>query len=439
VKRGFISAVAFLLVLSLPAWSQDVSKKKEIAVFNLSYSSWSISQDALARIDEEIQNVFVNMGRFDVIGMTYRLEDSDVNGFVASIKKYKEENVEIPQEVQMGKEFFTEADLNRLIGSFIVVIPSVLGYSEKWTDATRFTAAGYSVTIETSFTFVNVETLKTTAHFTIETTGFDARLEKAVMGAVGALPDKLVFEIRKVPEFQLKSGILEVHGSEVIIESGRNMGLAVGDEYQVVNSRALPSGKIITETAGLLVIRRVDEEISYATVLYADVPLGEGAQIKEVARRGVETELYGRVVVYDPNGALTGFPPSLIGVRGTLSRFVYDFRPFVEIESPINLWTTSAGAPLNILIGGEYALYLGRLQVMPMVSVGAGITAFASETEYVTLTHFGGTAGLGASWLLTDDIKIDIEAGYLLWISVDPLLYAGYSGVFAGGGVSLKF
>jgi hypothetical protein len=56
-----IIAVFLLAVLIPPVWSQDVSKKKDLAVFNLYYSSFSIPYEVLDGIDEEIKNVFINL------------------------------------------------------------------------------------------------------------------------------------------------------------------------------------------------------------------------------------------------------------------------------------------------------------------------------------------------------------------------------------------
>ena len=106
--RMLISAL--LIISSFVLFAQDVSEKKELAVFQLGFQKWNIPSSVLATVDEEIKAVFINMGRFVVIGMTQRLEEGDLNDFVDKIKLYKGENVEIPEEVQMGKAFFTEAD-----------------------------------------------------------------------------------------------------------------------------------------------------------------------------------------------------------------------------------------------------------------------------------------------------------------------------------------
>ncbi|HOV39477.1 MAG TPA: hypothetical protein PLG79_12185, partial [Spirochaetales bacterium] len=124
-KSRWIFLIASLVWVGWIVSAQQVSDKKEIAVFNLSYYDWNIPNNALGAIDEQIRAVFINMGRFNVIGLTQRLGVKDVNTFIEKMKDFKSRNVEIPEKVLMGQEAFTEADWNRLVGAFLVVIPSI--------------------------------------------------------------------------------------------------------------------------------------------------------------------------------------------------------------------------------------------------------------------------------------------------------------------------
>jgi hypothetical protein len=429
-KWGLFLLSLNLMLLPFSGWPQQISKKKDIAVFNLSYYRWRIPAAVLGSIDDQIRSVFVNLGRFNVIGLTYRLAAEDVNDFIEKIKQFKSENAVVPEKVQMGQEYFTQEDMNRLIGSFIVVIPSVTDYAE---DRTK--EGGYTVSIRTSFTFINVETITTVAQFLVETTGADKKRDAAVKSAVDDIPDRLTFEIRKLPEFQLKTGILEVHGGEAILEFGRNMGITVGDEYQVMTARVLSSGRQVTGEKGLLMVREVDEEVSYATILYSNGTLETGDQLKEVPRFGTDSTPFARAIVLGAD-SIFGFPPFLVGVRQTLSRGFYSFRPFIEVELPLNLLFLSNGLPLNISLGVEYNLYLGRLQLAPWLAGGVGIDVPLSQDQSLQYTYLGGSLGIGASYLFSADMKVTIQAGYSLWRgSSGP----SYGGVFVGGGLTIKF
>ncbi len=431
-----------LVLLTLPLFGQVVSRKQEIAVFSLGYYKSNIPADVLGNIDEEIKGVFINIGRFDVLGMTQRLESEDINAFIDSIKAFKEENVEIPEEVQMGKEFFTAADLNRLIGSFIVVIPSVTSYSSEQLDNGEYRAA-----VKTTFTFLNVENAKAFAHATVETEAQDESLSKAIRAAINGIPLQLTYEIRKIAEFQLKTGILEVSGSEIIMELGRDLGIKKGDEFVIVTSRVLDSGKTLTQEKGLIIIKEISEEVSIGKIIYAQGGAQVGEQLNEVPRLGFESAPYVHVTLPSEQGDDSVV---LIGLRQTVIRGFYDFRPIFGVEVPVIaniLW----GIPFNLYMGGEWNNYLGRVQITPMAAVGmaaAYLWYLQDDGDPVFIfTHLGGMAQLNISYLVNKDIKFVLEGGYLHWFSMDPtrvlfdepLLFHDYNGFFAGGGISIKY
>jgi hypothetical protein len=442
----FRKMVAVLLLLLVPVllFAQQVSEKKEIAVFKLGYYKWNIPNEVLGNIDEEIKGVFINIGRFDVMGMNQRLEEGDLNDFIAKLKELKETQVEIPAEVQMGKEFFTEADLNRLIGSFVVVIPSVSNYILEELDS-----GDYEATIKTSFTFFNVEEERTFAQFSVETSAQDESANQAVGQAVNAIPLQLTYEIRKVAEFRLMTGILEVSGSEVFLEFGRDMGIKLGDEYVLMSSRILESGRSFSSEQGLLVVKEVSDEVSKAQIIYAKDRPQVGDQLQEVPRLGFDTSPYLRLAL---GAGKDGKALPVVGFRQSVLRGFYDFRPLVGIEVPFIrniLW----GIPLNFYVGAEYDIYLGRLQIIPMAGFGLGgaylwyLEDGDEEDDEFILSHLGGMANVTVTYLATRDIKLTAEAGYMHWFSLDPtslffdssLLFRSYSGRFVGAGWSIKY
>jgi len=435
-KYVLLLALAAAVLAGPAAGAQEVSKKKELAVFDLSYYQWTIPSSALARIDEQVRDVFVNLGRFDVIGMTYRLGEEDVRGFIDSIRTFKEQNAEIPEQVQMGREFFTQADMQRLVSSFIVVIPSVTRFQSEWDRDGSFTTE-----IRTSFSFVNVETLQTFAQFAVSTRGSDRNPAKSVQDAIDAIPLQLTFQVRKVGEFQLRTGILEVRGGEVLIEFGRDMGVKPGDEYLVLGTRVLKSGKQVSDEKGLLIVRQVKDEVSTAAVVYANSRLQEGEQLQELPRLGIDVTPLLRVV------ALQVIPsqfslPTLVGIRAGLARGFFGFRPQLTLELPLHVLADTGyaaaygGIPLNVSLGGEYNLYLGRLQLVPMAAVGVGLALPLESDQTPQLMHFGGSAGLAVTYLFSRDVKAVVEAGYLGWMGNGGF---SYDGLYGGAGISVKF
>jgi len=303
------------------------------------------------------------------------------------------------------------------------------------------------VSVKTSFSFVNVEQGTTFAQAFVETEGTADSPAGAARGALDGIALQLTYEIRKIADFQLKTGVLEVRGREVILELGRDMGIKVGDEYVLVASRVLESGKTLTTENGLLVIKEVSDEVSVGQVLYASPKPQEGDQLREFPLLGVEITPYLHVaigLIYDP-GKFT----AMAGLRGSVSRGFYGFRPIFALEVPFIINFVGA-IPVNLYLGGEYMLYMGRLSVAPMAAVGIGgayvwyLGDSASEDEKFAFTHFGLKAGVSIAYLFNKKIRFTADAGYMNMFSFIPLklvndiFFRDYDGLFVGAGLTIK-
>jgi hypothetical protein len=165
MKKKLSIALILCIVFGGALFSQQVSEKKDIAVFGLSYYDWNIPQAAIGMVDSQISDVFINLGRFNILGMTYKLSAGDINAFIEEIKKVKEQNMEVPEAVKLGQETFTEADFNKIVGSFLVVIPVMTFYNVGMEEG------DYKVDIETSFTIINVNELKAISSFKVQSVG----------------------------------------------------------------------------------------------------------------------------------------------------------------------------------------------------------------------------------------------------------------------------
>jgi hypothetical protein len=447
-------AAAMVAGAAEAAFAQEVSKKKEIAIFRLSHYDWDIPEAALGSIDQELQSVFINLGRFDIIGMSYRLAEGDVDRFIAKIREFEQQNVKIPDKFQMGQEIFTEADMNRLIGSFIVVVPAVTFFDlqrEQRTILGGRRVVSFSARIKTSFTFIDVAGARPMAQFFVDTSGSDENRGRAAQNAINAIPQRLEFEITKIPEFQIKTGVLERTGGEVVLELGRNMGIKRGYEFSVVNERVLASGIKLDTEDGLLVIKEVGDQASVGTVLFGDPQVGD--QLREVPRLGAEAGFYLDMLL-NPTGAGEGFYV-LGGVSAVATKGFYDLRPLVGLELPLPVAPPGSllpamwvfGFPFNAYIGGEYTIYLRRLQIRPQAGFGLGmLIPWAVDTEQPLVTHVGGFVDLKLSYLMNRDTAFNADLGYKAWFGIyDKLLEllditgeTTYGGVRASVGVSRK-
>ena len=419
--------------------AQEVSEKKEIAVFALSYYDYKVPSQALGMVDEQIKNVFVNLGRFTVLGMNYRLSGNGVNDFIAKIREFKEQNVEIPEEVQLGQEAFTEGDFNQLVNSFIVVIPVMSYYNLSVDDD-----GDYKAEIRVSFTLVDVQNIETMAHFTIETDGYSSDSGEAVKRAVDEIPIQLQYEIRKIPEFQIKSGVVDVLSrSKVVIQFGEDMGLKMGDEYAVVQSEERGSGYTAKKRKALLVIKEVEQDHSVAQVVYSkDGPPMIGEQVREIPKLGLDTTVYVHALIdlFGTSGALAfgdGFDMTA-GVRQSFSRGFFTARPLVGLEVPVSQITYIDAVPLTLYGGGELNLWFGRFQLVPTAAGGLNVTFPLNDSDSVYLAHLGFLAQLNLNYLVGDMVRLSLETGYQHFFRVNKA-FNSYGGILAGAAVQIKY
>ncbi|MBI9107631.1 MAG: hypothetical protein JEZ04_12865 [Spirochaetales bacterium] len=426
-------------IVSISALSaQDVPEKKEIAIFPLSYSNWLIPSGALSLVDQQVIRVFTNLGRFKVKGLDRRLGSDDVSEFILKIQEINESNMAADEKYRLGTETFTQADFMALTKFSLIVVPSLSFYDSVVVDSDD--RAEWEVELQTAFSIIRVKDSSLAAQFTIGTYGSGETLEEAARNAADAVSAQLDFELRCIEEFQLKSGILEVmSGGRVILELGSNMGLVVGDEFQLVTSRVLSSGGTVKDKNGLLVVTDVRQELSYALVVYSDEPVYSGDQLSEVPRLGCDVSVYAHGF-FD----LTGLSGGTVGVRSVLSRGFWDLRPLFGIEVPLLTGTLNSlwpGLPLTVYGGGELLWYIGRFQIEPSIALGATGLIPIAETDEFLMTHIGGSVALTLNWMFSDNMRLFAEGGYSYWFSIAPKALTSVSefgGIFGGLGVTFK-
>lgn len=453
MKRS-ASIVAIVLALVATAanlYAQPVvSEKKDVAIFALGYYGWAIPQETLGNIDLEIQKVFVDLGRFNIIGVTQRLSSGGLDQFIATLKKAKEANFVMPEKYQFGEAILTEAEFNKLLGAFIVAAPVVTTFNSAYSQK----SGKWETSIKTNVTFIDVGAGGSTLAISeVTTSGSDKGNQmKSISDAIEAIPMQLQYEIRKIPAFQINTRVLTVSGSEIKLQLGQNMGIKKGDEYSVIVSGTVEGFKDERET-GLVAIKDVGPEVSTGQVIYSSGKLGKDAQLREIPRMGFDAEPYFRYLSgtsldnkFDPKGD-TG-KNIIIGLRAPLSRGFYGVRPFVEVETAVNGWRnvlTAFMIPVNVLAGAEYRLNMGRLSVTPYAAVGGSyiyltevLTDTSRDTSDTYISHIGGQLYLNLAFLATRDMRIFAEVGGEYWLTMSDLIYTSYGGVGGTLGVSFK-
>ncbi len=437
-----IRAAALCLVLTLLVHASlfaqpEVSAKQDVAVFGIGYYGWSIPYEALGSIDHEIQKVFVDLGRFNIIGMTQRLSPGGLDQFIATLKSAKESTFVMPEKYQFGEAFLTEAEFNKLVGAFIVAVPVVTNFNSFYNSkSTR-----YETTITTSVTFIDVSAGgRVIAMNKIESSGSDKNSQRnSISSAVNSIPTQLQFQIRSIPEFQINTRILATSGSEIKLQLGHNMGIQTGDEYAVIDDRSV-EGFSDDREAGLIVIKEVGPEVSTGSVLYTTIPLGKDTQLREIPRQGADLDIYLHSV--------GGTTPSLIpGFRATASRGFYGIRPFVAAQVPLSLISNFLLGlvqivPVNAVVGAEYLVNFGRLSFAPYAGIGISyfhVTSPWVSTDTDFISHVGLLAYGRVSYLVSRDMKVFADLGIEQWLKVTSLFgNKSYGGTSFGAGVTFK-
>ncbi|MCX7027289.1 MAG: hypothetical protein NT061_07395 [Spirochaetes bacterium] len=429
-------ALAFLMVGLLGAQPM-ISQKQDVAIFALGYYGWSIPAQALASIDGEIQKVFADLGRFTVLGVSQRLSSGGLERFIDTMKQAKQANFVMPEKYQFGEAFLTQAEFNKLVGAFIVVAPVVVEFNSFYNSKN----VQWETSIKTNVTFIDVAAGGSVlAMKTVSTSGTDKQNQfKSISSAISSIPGQLQYEVRSIPEFQINTRILTADGSTVKLQLGDNMGIKKGDEYAVIQKRTV-EGFDDSKEAGLIVVKEVGQEVSSAQVLYSSIPLGKDAQLREIPRQGVDFDLY----IHSIGGSDATVAP---GFKATASRGFYSFRPFVAAQVPLGLMRgfLSYGVeifPVNVLLGGEMVLNMGRLSVAPSAALGVSyyhVTSSWVTTDTNFLSHVGAQVGGRVAYLFNRNMRAFVDLGYETWIAVaNTWGNTGYGGVMFGAGVAFK-
>jgi hypothetical protein len=257
---------------------------------------------------------------------------------------------------------------------------------------------------------------------------------RAVREAVDLIPMQLEYEVRKVPEFQLKTGIVDVMRGEVLIEFGENMGVKLGDEYSIVEQVELASGHQVMDSTGLLVIKDVSREVSVAKIIYSEGTPRVGDQLNEVPSLGTDSTVYAHALL--PLGNLS-LADVTVGIRQGFNRGFYHARPIVGLEVPVTkIGWVFFGFPMNAYAGVEGNIWFGRFQITPTAAGGIGMILPFWDTDRFLLSHLGFLTQIGINYLVGDGIRIFVEAGYSYWFG---LWGNSYGGILAGGGIQFRY
>lgn len=440
MKRTMSAALVAILITAgfMSAHAQpQVSEKKEIAIFSLGFYGWDIPRETLGTIDIDIQRVFLDLGRFTIFGMEKRFSTGAVDEFITILKKMKESTFVLPEKYQFGEAFLTEADFNKLVGAFIIAVPVVTSYNSQFVDNKE-----WRTDIKTNVTFIDVATGTMIGIANVETQGTSRETQyKSVQSAIAGIPMQLQFEVRKVPQFQNVTRVLASGFGGVDLQLGTNMGIKRGDEYAIIESDTL-EGFVDEREVGVLLIKEVGSTRSKGTILFSKIPVVKDVQLREIPRLGADLAVYAHSYGYLDESMGSSL---VFGARAELTRGFYNFRPYaaVQVIADTDMWL-----PINVIMGGQYSIFMRRLEVGARLGVGGSTNAiiriiedYASTSDDPWFTHYGASAGAYASWLFSRNFKVFVEAQGDYMFGIGDVLggsLRSYGGIQIGLGATFK-
>lgn len=295
--RLFLLALTFLL---LPAalYCAEVTAQQDIAIFGVTTYAFDIPDEVLVYADTSIDNAFINLKRFNVLGFgDYRMESRDIDYFIARVREARSEKAEEAgtYDEKFGALVIKGEDFDRIANSFLVVVPSLSNYTwtvrreERYSGFSSFVRREYTVDIVMDLAFLNVREGKQEEAVRVTGTASDESLDRASRRAVDSAVSSLSFKIRQVEAFKIKSGIIRVKGDTVYFELGKNIGVQPGDEFEVLTRQEVgKTGRIVELPTGLIRVRKVYPETTEARIVYQRERITEGDQIAEAASAGIQ-------------------------------------------------------------------------------------------------------------------------------------------------------
>lgn len=461
-----------LIVLSVllvqPLLAAEVSEKQDIAIFGLTSYSHDIPEDILGFTDSSIGHVFVNLKRFNVLGYgEYRLDSGDIDRFIERIREIRSEKAKEAgvYDEKFGTVVIRGEDFDRIVNSFLVVIPSLSRYNVqvRYQMVKRgffvYQKKSYEVTAVIDVSFVNVREGTREESIRITGSSTDASPNRAGTMAVESAVAMLSHRIRQIDAFKIKSGVIQRKGDTVFFELGSDIGVNPGDEYEVMTQQQIgKTGRTAFLPTGLVRVRKAYHDVSEARIVIEDARITEGDQLFEIAKLGIEgslyvglmkvsiPDMYYDIVVQEDDGT-DSFAMSLnqkaadyavdAGLRVTKS-LGYTFKGVLDATAIMNLPLLGLLGEIGVagsihsrrfsfeLLAGGGVLYMTTFQkglykwspFEPIIIEGTWIDPNNSPMMSIYGLAIGLKGGVGVSYLIDPNISIRAGFNYRLYTPI---------------------
>lgn len=440
MNRIYLAVLSFLFIATVTAYpAAEVSQKKDIGIFPV-FSSQEVPSAGFTYFDDKIVGMLSGMQRFQVIGYQYRLDGLSAEKFIEKIVELKKKKAMQSSEyidADLGVAVIPAADMEKLTKSFFIFIPSISGYTSeevsievKEKDRRGRTQIRiqkeYHVSVNLSIKIIKADgTLLDTYNASQETTSKTSPIEgyqEAVNKGIGGLE----LFLRNIPEFKLKTTVLEINPEGIAIELGKNLGIKPGYEFFVRKQKKVLDRFTEESYDGLIRVERVGDQISFANAIYGNPT--EGDQLVEAPLSGIRFQVYGGMNAMNVTGSqisLMLLSYESVAPAGFTNRLTWKpstFVPTFGVNVGYELgyaWLLDLN--LGIYVNDPYGFYtdfgigyefrIGSFSVIPSLCVsGAGtIIDLGTVTPYVWMAFpTGGNMGdfdstAKAFWGITEE------------------------------------
>lgn len=385
-KTLFIAGILFSLFFAGTLHAVEVSEEKDIAIFGLTAGNLSVPSEVLTYAESSIANEFIQLKRFNVLGYeNYRLEAGDVEEFIERVRELQAEKAkeEGTYDEKFGTVVIKGEDFDRIVGSVLIVIPSVAEYRETRvqvpiiTEDTIYYILNYDVNIAIDLTFVNVRTGTREESLRISGSAQQQDMRKAASQAVNNAVSNLGHRLKQIETFKIKSGVVRMQGDRVFFELGSDIGVKPGHEYEVLTKQEIGrTGRITQIPTGLVRVRTAYPDLSEAQIVYQKERITEGDQLVEVAKLGMGLVFYlGAMQVDIPD---MDYDIRVIGDGAALSTDDYYYMDF---NQPAKHWVPALGISVEYALGYRFQ-GLADFQAVPTGSMWGFIGEFGVGSRF---------------------------------------------------------
>lgn len=433
----------FFMYICTTVFAQSISDKQDIAVFSLSYYGWSVPEFLYNEIDSKIMETCIDLKRFNIIEMQYRLYAEDLEEFNQSIRRYRIEETAVPEEVLMGHEAFTRKDWEKAINSYYIIIPILNNYliekNTYYSDDNKIITK-YHIKFEVDIHVYSAKTNSKIAFFTIKENKYGENFINIVKLATRIFAARFETKLRAIPDFTIRTGVIKAEKPKVYFELGNDFGVKKGDEYAVIgydeNNNEVE--------AGLLVVTNTQNDFSAARTLYAKNNIVIGDQLKEIPRFPFEVRLF-PAIEFNPTivQKASAFSDSMImqfGMHISATRDFYRFRPCGSVEVGFaKKYNLTTGIPITYLAGMEiWNTQIGRLQILPTAQIFYTGLVSVNKKERWKSAELGTKVSVHLSYLFTRDIKFGADFGFKAGVDFADTKGVGLFRVILGLGLTFK-